>query len=227
MAGLVKKQGYYRGSVWEWNLPTGWSCPFAQECLVKVDRASGKFDVHRGSYRCYAASAERFPGVRDSRWANFDLMKAGGRPDIPKKCKAIRIHMSGDFFSQAYFDSWLEICRSRPDIEFWAYTKSLNYWVARLDQIPSNLILTASYGGRLDHLIEKHGLKNVKIYPCAEDVEPGRPIDTNDDWARIPDVNFALLDNMKQSKSDQKAYVGKAIQTWDDPRTNREKDAES
>lgn len=219
MAGLIKKQGYYRGPVWEWNLPTGWSYPFAKECLVKVDRGSGKFDVHRGTCRCYAASAERFPGVRNARWANFDLMKAGGRPEIPKACKAIRIHMSGDFFNQAYFDLWLDICRSRPDIEFWAYTKSLSYWVARLDQIPSNLVLTASYGGRQDELVESYGLKNVKIYPSADLVEPGRPIDTNDDWARIPGVNFALLDNMKQGKKEQKKMIELGM--------NREKDAES
>ena len=207
MSGLLKKVGYYTGPVWEWNLPTGWSCPFAQECLVKVDRESGKFDVRKGEYRCYAASAERFPEVRKSRWANFELMKSGRIPEIPLKCKAIRIHSSGDFFSQAYFDLWLQICRSRPDIEFWAYTKSLSYWIARLDQIPDNLILTASYGGRQDDLIEIYDLKNVKVYPSADLVEPGRPIDVNDDWARKPKVNFALLDNMKQGKKAQKNSV--------------------
>jgi hypothetical protein len=66
--------------------------------------------------------------------------------------------------------------------------------------VPSNLILTASYGGREDHLIEEHNLKNVKVYARPEDVPNDRPIDTNDDWARKPVVNFALLDNFKAKR---------------------------
>jgi hypothetical protein len=73
-----------------------------------------------------------------------------------------------------------------------------------INEIPKNLILTASYGGRQDDLIEKHGLKNVIVYPNAESVPKDRPIDNNDDWARKPNVNFALLDNMKVSKKSQK-----------------------
>jgi hypothetical protein len=82
----------------------------------------------------------------------------------------------------------------------WAYTKSLNYWINRINDIPNNLILTASYGGSLDFLIEKYNLKNVKVYNNMADVPIDRPIDKNDDYARIPNINFALLDNMKYNK---------------------------
>jgi hypothetical protein len=197
---FVKNKSYYSGVVYEWNLPTGTTCPFALECKVTVDRLTGKFDVKKGQYRCYAASPERFPAVREHRWNNFDFVRAGGVPTIPKGCSAIRIHAAGDFFNQAYFDMWLELARSHPDVEMWAYTKSIRYWVSRLGQIPDNLILTASFGGREDHLIDQHGLKNVKVYEGADKVEDGRPVDINDDWARVPAVNFALLDNMKVSK---------------------------
>jgi hypothetical protein len=67
MRTLIKKKGYYTGEVYEWNLPTGTTCPFALECKVTVNRSTGKFDIDKGLYRCYAASAERFPGVRESR----------------------------------------------------------------------------------------------------------------------------------------------------------------
>jgi hypothetical protein len=60
--------------------------------------------------------------------------------------------------------------------------------------------LTASYGGREDFLIDEYKLKNVKIYNNINDVPINRPIDKNDDYARIKDINFALLDNMKFSK---------------------------
>jgi hypothetical protein len=197
---FVKNKKYYTGVVYEWNLPTGSTCPFALECKVTVDRQTGKFDVKKGQYRCYAASPERFPAVREHRWRNFEYVKQGMKPIIPKDCKAIRIHASGDFFNQAYFDMWLEIARENPSLEIWAYTKSLGYWVKRIDEIPSNLILTASYGGREDYLIEKHNLKNVKVYENPSLVPTDRPIDNNDDWARKPQINFALIDNMKVSK---------------------------
>ena len=191
---FIRKTSYYKGVVYEWNLPSGFTCPFADTCLVKVDRHTGKFRNKSRDYRCYSAMQERFPAVRDHRWRNFDYLLAGGVPEIPAKAKAVRIHMSGDFYSQDYFDLWLDICRKNPDVEFWAYTKSLEYWVSRLDEIPSNLVLTASRGGRLDHLIDQHGLKNVEIIKQPEQAK-GRPIDTCDDQARIPNVNFCLLDN--------------------------------
>jgi len=94
----------------------------------------------------------------------------------------------------------LQLARDNPSVEMWAYTKSLNYWVNRINDIPKNLVLTASYGGKQDELIDKHNLKNVIVYKSSDLVPQDRPIDNNDDWARKPFVNFALLDNMKVSK---------------------------
>jgi hypothetical protein len=197
---FVKNKKYYRDTVYEWNLPTGSTCPFALECKVTVDRLTGKFDVYKGQYKCYAAVPERFPAVREHRWRNFEYAKNGGIPVIPKDCKAIRIHSSGDFFNQEYFNMWVQLAKDNPNIEMWAYTKSLTYWVNTFAKIPSNLILTASYGGRSDDLINHYNLKNVMVYNDISKVPTDRPIDTNDDWARKPYINFALLDNLKYSK---------------------------
>lgn len=193
--GFTKKTAYYTGTVYEYNLPTGWSCPFAEQCLVKVDKATGKMENRSDAYRCYAAAAERFPGVRNSRWSNFELARQGKIPPLPKQARHVRIHMSGDFFSQMYFDAWLQYCRDYPQVEFWAYTKSLRYWVSRLDQIPANLVLTASYGGKDDALIVKHNLKSATVVSKLEARSSGMPIDYNDDLARIPNVSFLLIDN--------------------------------
>jgi len=192
---FVKNTKYYEGIVYEWNLPTGTTCPFAMECKVTVDRLTGKFDIHRGQYKCYAAGPERFPAVREHRWNNFEYVKNGGIPVIPKECNAIRIHAAGDFFNQVYFDMWVKVAKQNPNVEFWAYTKSVNYWVKRINDIPTNLVLTASRGGRLDNLIDEHNLKNVTIFKNIFEVPKGMPIDTNDNWARTPIINFALIDN--------------------------------
>jgi hypothetical protein len=110
------------------------------------------------------------------------------------------LHAAGDFYNQAYFDLWLEIAKNNPDVEIWAYTKSIKYWVNRINDIPANLVLTASYGGKQDELIDWHNLKNVRVYADPDQVPEDRPIDNNDDWARVPHVNFALLDNFKHKK---------------------------
>jgi len=116
---------------------------------------------------------------------------------LPKDCKAVRIHASGDFFNQEYFDMWLDIAKENPTVEFWAYTKSLKYWVNRLNEIPENLTLTASYGGRNDELITEHNLKHSIVIQSKDGLKE-LPIDYNDDYARIKGVNFYLLDNFKK-----------------------------
>jgi len=35
----------------------------------------------------------------------------------------IRIHDAGDFFSDAYLEAWMRICRARSDTNFYAYSK--------------------------------------------------------------------------------------------------------
>ena len=200
---FIKNTKYYTGVVYEWNLPTGVTCPFALECRVSVDRVTGKFSIAHGAFKCYAASAERFPGVREHRWSNYEAAKMAALPELPADAKHVRIHMSGDFYSQHYFDLWLDYARKRPDVKFWAFTKSINYWVNRLGDIPSNLILTASYGGKHDELIEQYNLKYTKVVKSVEEAN-GMPIDNNDDYARMPDVSFCLLDNNIAAKTKQK-----------------------
>lgn len=205
------KKGYYPFPVWEFNLPAGHSCPFAKGCLTKADKQSGK--LAHGShqeFRCYAAVVERFPAVRDVRWDNFDrLRELKTKEEIfdelmesfPKKVEHLRIHGGGDFYSQVYFDTWLDVCAAKPEVCFWAFTKSISYWVRRFGDVPSNLTLQASYGGSQDHLIEEHRLKYAKVFPSrAEADSSGLPIDTDDRLAMTGAQSFALIDNYSKSK---------------------------
>ena len=199
---FIKKNKYYTGIVFEYNLPSGHTCPFAEQCLVKVDKVTGKFIDKSKEYKCYSATAERFPAVRKSRWDNFEFVKQNNTPIIPNDCKAVRIHASGDFFNQQYFNMWINICNKNPNIEFWAYTKSINYWINQINNIPDNLVLTASYGGKYDNLISEYNLKNVKVYKNINNVPLGIPIDYNDDLARNKNIKeFALLDNSYNKKT--------------------------
>lgn len=202
---FIKKKTFYGFPVYEWNLPAGWSCPFARDCKIMVGRENGKMNIMGEKFRCYAAMSERFPAVREMRWKNYeeviDLLKEDKVLEIPKGATHIRIHGSGDFFSQKYFDMWLEVCRRNPDVKFWAFTKSVEFWVNRLGEIPENLTLQASKGGYLDKLIDKYNLKYAEVFTdIGEALKSGLPIDTDDTYAMDGDESFALLDNNKYSK---------------------------
>ena len=194
---------YYEDRVFEFNLPAGHTCPQADQCLLKADRLTGKMTHGRNQvFRCYAAITERFPAVRDARWNNLESIRKTKdivgliSLSIPKKASRIRIHGSGDFFKQSYFDAWLEIARNNPQILFWAFTKSVQFWVNRLDVIPDNLILQASRGGKQDHLIEQFKLKSATVYKTlALALQSGLPIDIDDKYACSNLGSFALVDN--------------------------------
>lgn len=200
---FIKKKTFYPFPVYEFNLPAGWSCPYAKECKIKVDKETGKFDIIGKGFKCYAAVAERFPGVRQSRWRNFDLLLKGQQITLPKEATHIRIHGSGDFYSQEYFDKWLEVARNNPKVKFWAFTKSVQFWVNRLGEIPDNFILQASKGGLQDDLIEKYNLKFAEVFTDIEEFKKSElPLDTDDSLAMSGTQSFGLLDNFKFKKKD-------------------------
>lgn len=67
---------------------------------------------------------------------------------IPRIITSFRIHVSGDFYSIEYIESWIKICSSFSNIQFWAYTRSWNVrtLIASLEKLRnlSNVQLFAS-----------------------------------------------------------------------------------
>ena len=61
----------------------------------------------------------------------------------------VRVHVSGDFFSEAYFKAWMLAAFQRPDVRFYAYTKSVHFLARNLAMVPHNFSLTVSEGGSL------------------------------------------------------------------------------
>jgi hypothetical protein len=198
-------------NIFTFSLPAGHACPFANECLSKADKLSGKLtDGPNTQFRCFAASAEAvYPNVRIARWHNFDLLKKLNSvkaadlilASLPKKANIVRIHVSGDFFNESYFMAWLQVAWLKPNVLFYAYTKSLTYWVNNIKEIPNNFILNASEGGKLDAQISEHGLKFAKVVYSPEQAEKlGLLIDHTDEAAYKTKESFALLIHGQQPK---------------------------
>lgn len=205
--------------VYSFDLLSGYSCPFANTCLSKVRIIEGRRKISDGPntiHRCFSASQEALHKyVYERRKNNFESLKHLSFEEmldiikIPSDLGICRIHVGGDFFNQTYFDVWNQIAYDNPDRLFYAYTKSLPFWLhaKKTVGISKNFILTASYGGRYDKLISKHKLRYAKI-TLSRDSE--LPIDIDDSHAANPETknqSFALLIHGTQPKHSLAAKI--------------------
>lgn len=199
--------------IYSFDLISGWSCPFANQCLSKVHIINGRKKIRDGKntkFRCFSASQEAlYNNVYNRRMENYTFLKQYKNDSgsmaimlthaLPKNAGIVRIHVAGDFFNENYFYAWLTIAEACPDILFYAYTKSLPYWInyRKYGSIPENFILTASRGGQCDNLIKKHRLREaIVVFSEKEAKSLGLEIDHDDshaaDWSKKKQ-SFALL----------------------------------
>lgn len=193
-------------SIATFSLPAGHSCPFAKACKSQSDQFTGKIiDGKHCQFRCFAATGEaRATSVRKQRWGNFNLLREAKREarmgsiiqrSLPHGMDKVRVHVSGDYFNEWYFVSWLNVALNNPLVTFYGYTKALPFLVKYKKDLPPNFRFTASRGGTHDHLIDEHGLRSAEVvFSVAEAKDKGLEIDHDDSHAIAPDgKSFALL----------------------------------
>jgi len=217
------------------SLPAGYACPSAGVCRTFADRHTGKINDSLAAliedvaeYRCFAAMAETRPNVRDARWYNWDLLRDAAYTDSKLAVDnmaalilasidvydedLVRIHESGDFWTEQYLMAWMEVARQRPNKIFYAFTKSLNMWLNQAENIPSNFFLTASIGGQLDSLIpgrEHIFTRRAYVVYTEEEAEAQSLEIDHDDSHCLGNKPFALLVHGSQRAG---SNASKAIQ---------------
>jgi hypothetical protein len=112
--------------------------------------------------------------VKDARKHNLDISLL---PDFVnmvaadlqrfRKVNTVRIHDSGDFYNQEYYDKWCDIASMFPEITFYAYTKTLNMelWANK----PDNFKITQSLGGKHDNLVNLE-MPHSRIFASHEEM---------------------------------------------------------
>lgn len=195
--------------VYSLDLPAGYTCPGALECLSKC--VDGKIvDGPQCKFRCFSASQEVvYPAVHRLRWHNFQAIKACHSMEaiyylllrsLPNNAGIVRYHVSGDFFKRAYLEAAIKLAESRPDVLFYGYTKSLHfvfdmkYKCLDLSKgiVRPNFLLTASKGGSADCVIDIIGMRSARV--IFEEIEAwDLPIDHNDSHAATVGGDFCLL----------------------------------
>ena len=220
---LDRKIGRSMAKIYSFDILSGIDCPFAFNCKSQAEvQEDGSRRIKDGpdtKFRCFSASQEvLFTNVYNSRKRNHDAIHELETSDamadalcdaLPKNAGVIRIHVAGDMFSNNYFLAWIKVAERNPNVLFYAYTKSLIYWIRNRERVPYNLVLTASYGGRNDHLIAEHGLRSAKVvFSRQEAADLGLEIDNDDSHACDPtkaNQDFALLIHGVQPKGSEAA----------------------
>ena len=129
-------------------------CPFADACI--------KY--------CYAQKGNytRFPKVGQLMEQRYQISKTVNFVPLmnieiqKKKANFVRIHDSGDFYSPKYLQKWLTIAKDNPNVNFYAYTKSHDFF--RGLNLPQNFDIIFSEGSKLDNKLNKDIERHASIF---------------------------------------------------------------
>jgi prepilin-type processing-associated H-X9-DG protein len=123
---------------------------------------------------CYAKQGRyAMPNVIAARQHNLEMSQNPYFVDFVvadlermRKVNTVRIHDSGDFYDQEYYDKWCAIATMLPEITFYAYTKTVNMdlWSHK----PDNLKITQSLGGKHDESVNLD-MPHSRIFATHED----------------------------------------------------------
>jgi hypothetical protein len=183
MGGQIKRAPLLRQNrelreigVWNWTIPalgarlddgrTILTCPQAGACASLCYARNGTF-LFRNVKAAHARNLKR---VLDdlANWKDEMIAEATKRA----RGGYVRIHDSGDFFSDEYLQTWLDIAAAVPTTTFYAYTKEVSRFKRMVEgKAPSNFKWLYSMGGKEDHLIDVDRDRHAEVFPSAESLE--------------------------------------------------------
>ena len=146
------------------------TCPFAGGCQAY----------------CYAQKGNytRFPIVQELMEKKYLLSKQDNFPLLinteiqKKKPTHVRIHDSGDFYSPLYLQKWVDIANDNKEVIFYAYTKSIKFFVEGF-AVPTNLKIIFSEGSKTDNLINVNKHRHARIFKTSEELTAAGYIDAS------------------------------------------------
>jgi hypothetical protein len=132
------------------------TCPMADECI--------KF--------CYAKKgAYIWSNVKPAFEKRYELSKtddfisAMNAEIQSKKPDYVRVHDSGDYYSKAYLDKWIEIAIHNPNVRFYSYTNMIEMFLNT--SLPDNYDIIFSDSGKQKSLINPLKHRHTKIFPTS------------------------------------------------------------
>jgi len=184
---LKETSNYFDVKIFNFNIPayndkrTGKvTCPFAVKKIVD------NVKIGCGWY-CYAdKNFYKFSNVQNGLSNKYQATKNKSFvDDVIKELNSkrttkqiyVRIHDAGDFYSPAYLDKWIDIAKALPNIRFYAYTKSHDFF--RSITLPDNFDITYSTGSKLDHKLNRLNEKHAEIFNSVKDLQDAGYVDAH------------------------------------------------
>ena len=132
------------------------TCPMAEECV--------KF--------CYAKKgAYIWSNVKPAFEKRYELSKtddfisAMNAEIQSKKPDYVRVHDSGDYYSKAYLNKWIEIAIHNPNVRFYSYTNMIEMFLNT--SLPDNYDIIFSDSGKQKSLINPLKHRHTKIFSTS------------------------------------------------------------
>lgn len=146
------------------------TCPNAGACLLKCYAKSGFYvmgaDATLVQHKTLNYLLNDRDGYKNQLIAEINAEFYSARSK--KKKLQIRWNDSGDLLSPKYFDIVLEIVNATPNVEHYVYTKEVNL-LKSYENLPNNLIVNYSFGGRQDAFIDKEKDKYSHIVDTTKE----------------------------------------------------------
>jgi len=141
------------------------TCPQAGACVSGCYARSGTYrfknSINAYEERLKLTQNKSFIDIMSAE-VNLKYLKSQAKGN---KC-LIRIHDSGDFYSEKYAMDWFLIMEQNPNVSFYAYTKMVQMFeqLADLNFRQSNFRLIYSYGGKQDSQIDTNRHWHSKVF---------------------------------------------------------------
>jgi hypothetical protein len=168
---LTQNSELRREGIFNWTLPA-WAIRLSDGRTFNVCPEAGACAA-----LCYARNGTYlFPAVRAAHERNLRMVldhleewEAEMGAELQHRRydgRHVRIHDSGDFFSDAYLQAWLRIIRATPQVTFYAYTKSVDRFRRLVEpDPPANFRWVYSLGGTQDHLVDREADRHADVFP--------------------------------------------------------------
>ena len=157
----------------------------------------------QGMYNFSNVKKARMEALEQTLAADFVEKSIAGLTKFAKsKFNVVRVHDSGDFYSQEYLEKWYAIAAAVPQMKFYAYTKALNLdlWTNK----PDNFQIVQSLGGVWDKRVDV-SKPHSRIFVSEEERIAAGYVDGNlhDGFAIEGFVNIGLVYHGNKNMSTQ------------------------
>tara|TARA_R100000951_G_scaffold16761_1_gene13375 strand:- start:235 stop:840 length:606 start_codon:yes stop_codon:yes gene_type:complete len=135
------------------------TCPFADKCIKYCYAQKGSYSW--GNVK--PAFEKRYELTKTDRFVD-EISKE----IVRKKPDFIRVHDSGDYYSNKYRDKWFTLMSRFKDVKFYSYTNSIPLF--RGKDLPDNFCTIYSDGGKLAHTIDKTTERHSMVFKGIDEM---------------------------------------------------------